>query len=169
MWSIVTGYNAFLRIASRSLAVLASFDLQTGSNFVHWFWLNKQEFKIMYCILTVSITNVLKPTTSNSFLLRQVNTDNLQTSSPHHKPPLDDFKYWHQGATSVENMRQIALWHNNHLKDVDKCVWGKRNCLFSYGRLWLRCSLHGFDVYSMQECLGLGRKVAGRWVGRQVV
>ena len=32
----MTGYNAFLRIASRSLAVLASFDLQTGSNFVHW-------------------------------------------------------------------------------------------------------------------------------------
>ena len=36
IWSIVTGYNAFLRNASRSLAVLASFDLQTGSNFVHW-------------------------------------------------------------------------------------------------------------------------------------
>ena len=35
IWSIVTGYNAFLRIASRSLAVLASFDLHTGSNFVH--------------------------------------------------------------------------------------------------------------------------------------
>ena len=31
--SIVTGYDTFLRIASRSLAVLASFDLQTGSNF----------------------------------------------------------------------------------------------------------------------------------------
>ena len=36
IWSIVTGYNAFLRITSRSLAVLASFDLQTGSNFVQW-------------------------------------------------------------------------------------------------------------------------------------
>ena len=32
----MTGYHAFFRIASRSLAVLTSFDLQTGSNFVHW-------------------------------------------------------------------------------------------------------------------------------------
>ena len=36
IWAIVTGYTAFLRIAGRSLVVLASFDLQTGSNFVNY-------------------------------------------------------------------------------------------------------------------------------------